>query len=234
MLDDLVGGPERTVSGGSDVLRARVVVPPTDLTDGMTVVVPSFSTEHDYEVPAGQWMPRSGSAMPQRDDWCVLVIDADGDAWVPVIEGVSEFGGAGGADFPTGGVPGEVLTYVGPTPDDVDWSLGTPGPTGPQGLPGTTGQQGPPGPAGQVGQTGAQGIQGVKGDTGATGAQGPSGASTFMAKPGDPVAGDGADGTILLNTVTLEMWGPKASGAWPASAFAKMLPLVPSWTDVRA
>lgn len=50
-------------------------------------------------------------------------------------------------------------------------------------------------------------------------------ASTFMAKPGDPAADDGVDGTVLLNTATLEMWGPKAAGAWPSAAFAKLLPL---------
>lgn len=67
---------------------------------------------------------------------------------------------------------------------------------------------------------------------GPQGPAGPSGASTFMSKTSDPVAGDGVDGAILLNTVTMEFWGPKASGAWPSTPFAKALPLTPTWDDV--
>jgi hypothetical protein len=75
---------------------------------------------------------------------------------------------------------------------------------------------------------------GAAGPVGPQGPPGPSGASTFMVKAGNPVAGDGVDGTVLLNTVTMEFWGPKASGAWPSTAFAKALPINPTWTDVVA
>jgi hypothetical protein len=61
-----------------------------------------------------------------------------------------------------------------------------------------------------------------------------SGASTFMVKTSNPVAGDGVDGAVLLNTTTLEFWGPKAAGAWPGTAFAKLLPMTPTWDDVTA
>jgi hypothetical protein len=89
-IDELVGGPDHEVE--PVVLRARIVVPPTDVSSGMTVIIPGYSDEHDYEIAPGQWTPRSGSVMPTRGTWCLVTIDSDGDAWVPVIEGTSDFG----------------------------------------------------------------------------------------------------------------------------------------------
>lgn len=116
---------------------------------------------------------------------------------------------------------------------------GTTGPTGPTGPAGAQGPQGPTGPAGAEGTAGATGSQGPKGDTGATGAQGTqgpqgiSGASTFIAAAGAPTAGVGVDGAIYLDATSLRFWGPKAAGAWPAAAFARLVPLNPTYAQLR-
>jgi len=55
-----------------------------------------------------------------------------------------------------------------------------------------------------------------------------------MAKAGAPVAGDGVDGTVLLDTTTNRMWGPKAAGAWPAQPFGRVMPLAPTYAQVKA
>jgi hypothetical protein len=111
---------------------------------------------------------------------------------------------------------------------------GPPGPTGPTGPAGATGAQGPKGDPGTPGATGAQGPQGPKGDTGATGSQGPSGASTFVSGSGAPAAGTGVDGSIYLDTATGRLWGPKAAGAWPGTAFARAVPLNPTYAQITA
>jgi hypothetical protein len=119
-----------------------------------------------------------------------------------------------------------------------------PGPAGPQGPKGDTGAagaqglQGIQGPAGAdstvPGPTGPQGATGAAGATGPQGATGPSGATTFVSGAGNPTAGVGSDGALYLNTSTLEMWGPKASGAWPGAPFARLMPLSPNWGQVHA
>jgi hypothetical protein len=228
-IADLTGTPTRP-QVRPPTARGKVAVTPAG--EHLRVLLPAFSTQQYFEVPDDQWASAAG--VPQPGDDCLVVFDDEGDAWA--IIGGSGSGG-GGAEFPPGGSPGEVLTFVGPTTSDVDWSAGTPGPVGPSGPTGATGPQGPTGTTGATGPTGPQGPQGVTGDTGATGPQGPqgvSGASTFMVKAGNPVAGDGVDGAVLLNTTTLEFWGPKVSGAWPGTAFAKLLPLTATWTDVYA
>jgi hypothetical protein len=110
---------------------------------------------------------------------------------------------------------------------------GPPGPAGAQGPKGDTGSQGPTGAQGPKGDTGSQGPTGAQGPKGDTGSQGPSGASTFMAKAGPPAAGDGVDGTVYLDTSNLRFWGPKAAGAWPSSAFARVVPLNPTYAQLR-
>jgi len=77
---------------------------------------------------------------------------------------------------------------------------------------------------GPTGAQGSQGIQGVKGDTGATGPQGLTGASgangidgkTIWSGTSDPAAATGANGDFYINTADNKIFGPKASGAWPA------------------
>jgi hypothetical protein len=111
-------------------------------------------------------------------------------------------------------------------------AVGPQGPPGPTGPTGPTGPQGPQGNPGATGSAGATGAQGPKGDTGATGAQGPSGASTFVSGTGAPGAGTGVDGSVYLDTASGRIWGPKAAGAWPASAFARAIALAPTYAQL--
>jgi hypothetical protein len=133
--------------------------------------------------------------------------------------------GTAGAQGPKGdpGATGATGAQGATGPKGADSTV--PGPTGPQGPIGNTGATGPQGPIGNTGPTGATGPQGVAG---------PSGATTFASGTANPTAGVGADGAIYLNTSTLELWGPKAAGAWPATAFARVMPLQPTWGNVQS
>lgn len=66
-----------------------------------------------------------------------------------------------------------------------------------------------------------------------SGTVGPPGPVTFIAKPGPPTAADGVNGAVYLDTTSLRMWGPKNAGAWPASAFARLVPLNPTYAQIR-
>jgi hypothetical protein len=112
-------------------------------------------------------------------------------------------------------------------------TAGPTGPTGPTGPAGPTGQAGPAGPPGATGTAGPTGTTGPAGPTGPTGAAGPSGASTFISGTGPPAAGTGVDGSIYLDISTGRMWGPKASGAWPSAAFGRLLPLTPTYAQLK-
>jgi hypothetical protein len=99
-----------------------------------------------------------------------------------------------------------------------------------------TGVAGPVGPAGPTGPTGPQGStgpQGPVGPAGPTGPQGPSGTSSFVSGTGAPTAGIGVDGSVYLDLSTRYMWGPKASGAWPGSAFARYVLINPTYQDIK-
>lgn len=71
-------------SGRQHVLRSRVVVAPAGTMDEMRVVVVNYSNTHHYDVPSGNWMP--GARLPLVGDTCVLLLDDDGDGWVPAGE----------------------------------------------------------------------------------------------------------------------------------------------------
>jgi hypothetical protein len=94
MLDELIGGPDHLEH--IQVLRGRVKRAPSSATDSMTVVIPAYSEDQDYEIPSGQWTPR-GPTPPAVGTWCVVLLDSDGDAWVPTLDGVSEFPSGGGS-----------------------------------------------------------------------------------------------------------------------------------------
>jgi hypothetical protein len=80
-LAELTGGP--SYSSRSVVLRARVTRAPATPADALSVVALNYSSGHDYEVPAGQWWPY-GTDVPVVGSTCVLLLDDDGDAWVPI------------------------------------------------------------------------------------------------------------------------------------------------------
>lgn len=77
---------------------------------------------------------------------------------------------------------------------------------------------------GPIGETGATGPTGPTGATGATGAAGPTGAigaagadgKTILNGTGAPSGGTGVDGDFYYDPATSMMYGPKASGTWPA------------------
>lgn len=71
---------------------------------------------------------------------------------------------------------------------------------------------------GPQGIQGAQGATGPQGATGATGATGTNGVDGKTLRYGSvaPTSGFGNDGDFYINTATNYIYGPKASGAWPA------------------
>ena len=113
----------------------------------------------------------------------------------------------------------------------ADWTglvgLSLVGPAGPSGAAG-----GATGPAGPTGPMGASGPGGATGATGATGAQGVAGAagqtlvagSAALSGATDPGAGLGKDGDFYINTTTNTLWGPRASGVWPAAGVSLIGP----------
>ena len=135
--------------------------------------------------------------------------------------------------------PFNPATFVAGT-TNADWgqpfaagSQGPPGARGPMGLPGTDGESVLSGPQAPVATDGADGdfwidtatsfIYGPKvsgawpagvsliGPAGTNGTDG----RTLLNGTVDPVAGDGEDGDFFINTTSNEIFGPKASGAWP-------------------
>ena len=108
-------------------------------------------------------------------DTLVIVLMSNGDWLVQDVLSDKDVEGYGHVSWPPGGDPGELLGYVGPGPDDVDWVEGTPGPEGPEGPTGPTGPTGGPGPTGPTGATGSTGPTGPVGPTGLTGPTGPTG-----------------------------------------------------------
>jgi hypothetical protein len=133
---------------------------------------------------------------------------------------------------------------------------GAPGSQGPAGTPGEkwfTGSGAPSGATGIVGdwyldsangdyyeKTGASAwtlrgnLRGPQGATGPQGNPGPSGASTFTSGTGAPSAATGVDGAIYLDTASGRLWGPKASGAWPGTALGRVVPLAPTYAQLKA
>ena len=124
--------------------------------------------------------------------------------------------------------------------DTLILALGAVGGATGTGEPGPPGPEGPVGPAGPTGATGPTGPEGPAGPTGATGPQGPAGATgpagpaTFLSGAGAPTAGVGVDGAYYLDTTTLRLYGPKAAGAWPATALGRVMPLSPTYAQVKA
>jgi hypothetical protein len=179
----------------------------------------------------------STAANPQSE-WVSATRIGNGPQGDPGPAGAAGPAGATGPQGPQGPV-GATGTAGAAGPQG---NPGATGPTGPQGatgatgaastVPGPTGPQGPIGNTGPAGATGAQGPIGNTGATGPQGATGPSGATTFVSGTANPTAGVGSDGALYLNTSTLEMWGPKASGAWPGAAFARLMPLTPNWGQI--
>jgi hypothetical protein len=82
--------------------------------------------------------------------------------------------------------------------------------------------------------TGPQGPTGPAGPAGPTGPAGPAGPATFISGSGNPASGTGVDGAFYLDTSTLRLWGPKASGAWPGAPVARLMPLTPTYAQLKS
>lgn len=104
-------------------------------------------------------------------------------------------------------------------PTGATGATGTTGATGATGA-GVTGATGPTGAASNVaGPTGATGVTGPTGPTGPTGATGASGNATLSGN-GVPSNSLGNNGDFYVDTTNKVLYGPKDSGAWPASGIA--------------
>lgn len=62
--------------------RGRVAKVGATVDDPISVVLPNFSNHAPFEVPANQW---NGSAVPAVGAKCLVILDDEGDAWVPVV-----------------------------------------------------------------------------------------------------------------------------------------------------
>lgn len=213
LLDSLEAGPRRP--GRPVAARGRVSKAPSAVDQPLEVILINFSSSYSYEVPGGNWTAR-GSTLPAKGNGCVVVFDDDGDAWVPVWEGVTAFPSAEGVNtiWTTTGAPAagvgnngdfavdpEAWVIYGPKAAGV-WPAGTTirGPAGLTGPEGPTGSTGPIGPVGPTGPTGpASTVPGPAGPTGPTGpastVPGPTGPAgpTGSAGPTGPVGPTGYD-----------------------------------------
>jgi hypothetical protein len=101
-------------------------------------------------------------------------------------------------------------------PTGATGPAGATGPVGAQGIQGDPGPMGATGPAGAQGPTGAAGATGAQGPAGATGAQGTAGAdgNTILSGAVAPTPGDGVDGDFFIDTLALQIFGPKIAGEW--------------------
>lgn len=132
------------------------------------------------------------------------------------IAGQSGVGGGGGS----GGV-GPVGPQGPEGPEGPPGPQGDVGPAGPPGPEGETGPEGPPGPAGVDGVDGEDGADGPQGEPGEPGPEGPAGppgiGPAVIVGTGPPLSSTGSDGNFYINgTFPYGIYGPKASGAWPA------------------
>lgn len=68
--------------------RGRVSKAPVGIDQPLEVTLINLSGSIPYEVPGTNWNAR-GSTIPAKGDVCIVVFDDDGDAWMPVWEGVT-------------------------------------------------------------------------------------------------------------------------------------------------
>jgi hypothetical protein len=125
-LSHLTGGPAH--ASRQVVLRARITKAPASETDSLHAIAINYTDVYDYEVPAGNWTPR-GNALPAVGAECALVIDDDGDAWVPTWEGASAFPAAPDphpprvTSLPGSPVDGQECYFVADPANGILWHL---------------------------------------------------------------------------------------------------------------
>ncbi|ROH93830.1 collagen-like protein [Stagnimonas aquatica] len=157
---------------------------------------------------------------------------ATGPAGPAGATGIQGPAGATGPAGPQGatGATGSASTVAGPA--GATGATGPAGPVGATGAVGPMGATGAVGPAGATGATGAAGAAstvpgpaGAIGPTGATGPAGPTGATgasgnATLSGSGAPANTLGSNGDFYVDTTNKLLYGPKASGAWPATGIA--------------
>ena len=125
--------------------------------------------------------------------------------------GSSLIGGTG----PQGISAYQVAVNNGFVGSQASWLMSLLGPQGAQGNVGAQGIQGIQGNVGNTGATGLQGIQGNIGNAGSNGTDGVDGADGLTVLNGAVVpTTEGVDGDFYINTATIQIFGPKTSGAW--------------------
>lgn len=168
--------------------------------------------------------PRAAGAWPAGN----LLVGPQGAGGTAGMAGTQGPGGGDGLMGPQGAA-GAQGAAGGAGPQGATGATGGMGPQGAQGLGGVSGlpgSQGATGGAGAAGATGPQGSQGARGATGNTGAAGSPGAagpgggpgSTILNGTGAPGSAAGNVGDFYLDTQARVLYGPKASGGWPAGA----------------
>jgi hypothetical protein len=70
------------------ICRGKIIHAPESTGDLMLVALTNFSTDAPYEIPAGQWSTTGG--LPQEGQYCTVLFDDDGDAWVSIRNGELE------------------------------------------------------------------------------------------------------------------------------------------------
>ena len=152
----VAGGPGDTTPG--QCYRGRIARTPASDADSLIVVLPDFSMAFPRTVPSAQW--EHASNLPVLNASCLVVLDENDDAWVPLWEGMIA-GAAGdtntvwsGEGAPSGTLGSSGDFYI----DDAAWLVyGPKNGSWPAGtnMVGPEGVQGPPGVAGPKGDGGA-------------------------------------------------------------------------------
>jgi hypothetical protein len=180
-------------------------------------------TETLYGPKAGGTWPTTGTSLvgPQGSAGATGGTGPTGPTGATGAQGPAGTNGntvLNGASTPTSGVGNDgdfyldtaTETLYGPKASSTWPTTGT-SLVGPQGSAGATGGTGPTGP------------------TGATGAQGPAGTNgnTVLNGASTPTSGVGNNGDFYLDTATETLYGPKASGTWPATGTSLVGPQGP-------
>lgn len=150
-----------------------------------------------------------------------LRVDGGGDVSIPSLGTAAQQGTATCFNAGTG--------QLGPCSPGAMGVTGPTGPVGPTGPAGPQGVQGIQGPQGAVGATGAAGVAGPTGPSGPTGPTGPAGpqGAGMVTGTGAPSDAVGQDGDFYFDSAAAVVYGPKASGTWPASGVSLLGPTGP-------
>lgn len=131
---------------------------------------------------------------------------------VAVVALVAALGGGAVAATSSGGGNGKATASK-----KAKAKQGKPGKPGKNGKDGAPGPAGPAGPAGAKGDTGAAGTNGTDGTNGTNGTNG----KTVLNGVVPPTGSVGTDGDFYIDTTASMIYGPKASGTWPAGVDLK-------------